>query len=219
VYKKLSLILHKIDVQAAISIVISLFALYFSYQSNLRQEEKLIVSGGTFNFEIGVNPLEMTQRFEISNISESIISLKNLNFDLRHGERQIHQRSEVKVGNDIVSPDEELNLIVRPGDVLTVIVKFNPSVGPKAAAFLSSYDSKSNYLKLKQLCTEQGIDLYDNPLSDAERTICPTNQVIRTSAGEGTANSTDMFMLKLRTHRENSFASSMYSVRMGGSPL
>ncbi len=106
---------------------------------------------------------------------------------------------------------------------MKIVVKVVPSMGPKAAKFLSKITEGSTPERLAALCRQHSIDVYDNPLNQGQRENCPS---FRTYKGKHNLNFLvagpirgEIIMLTVRTHRDNAFSSDRYQLEIGNSVL
>jgi hypothetical protein len=207
------------------ALAISAASLYYTWQSELRQLEHLVVSeGDELRISMSSPTLEVTKTFQITNISERIVAIQSIELDVRRPASSKHMsRGSLQIEGKDIHASDELALIVKPGEALGVTVKLLPSVGPKAAAFLASQKDGDNGAKILALCRQIGIDVYDNPLNDLQRELCPSfrnykGKYNHNFPDSGTVDG-DVLMLIIRTHRANLFASDRYKLEIGGSIL
>jgi hypothetical protein len=219
---------RRLNASTAISIAalaISASSLYYTRQSELRQFEHLVISeGDDLRISMSSPRLEVTKTFQVTNISERIVSIQSIELDIRRpASSKDMSRGSLQIEGRDIDASDELALIVKPGEALGVTVKLLPSVGPKAAAFLASQKDGDNGAKILALCRQVGIDVYDNPLNDLQRQLCPSfgnyrgkhnRQFLDSGAVDG-----DVLMLIVRTHRANRFTSDRYKLEIGGSAL
>lgn len=156
---------HVASAVAVLALIVSVISLYYTRQSELRQLEQLVVTEGG-QFSIANNrSLEVNKDFEISNISDRVVSIRELSLDVRRP-----TTSWPNVGSNSIEIDgkelarrDELNLLIKPGEVIKVVVEIVPSVGPMAAEFLAKHPEGTTPQRLTALCRQASIDIYDKP--------------------------------------------------------
>jgi len=208
---------------AVISIIISALALYFTYLSDQRQREYLIVSDAGISFHPSDNYFMVTKEFKVTNISKEIISVREVNFEIEaKGKDNYFRDLEVIADGVRVGYNDELNKIINSGETLTITVRFRPAMGQRAAKFLREHKSSDNWEKVTALCRQLGIDLYDNELNDGQKRVCPSFRQYKGkyfSQFSLSKSNSDVFMLVLHTYRGNVFASDRYMLDIGASAL
>ena len=203
------------DKVALLSLLMAAAALYFSYQSDQRQRENLVISSDELSLD-PINPnFQITKSFHIANISDSVISIKKIDVDLSVKNGTATSRNfEITIADKDIHFNDDLNVVIKPGESITATAKFLPSIGKRASKFISSLGAGNNLDRLRELCVQEGVDLYDNELNDAQRSLCPS---FRNYKGSDKLNFSfeservgDMLMLVVHTYRENTFASEKY---------
>jgi hypothetical protein len=220
--------IRRLNGSTAISIAalaISAASLYYTWQSELRQLEHIVVSeGDELRISMSSPALEVTKMFQVTNISERIVSIQSIELDLRRPPSSKYTSGgSLQIEGKEIHASDELALVIKPGETLGVTLKLVPSVGPQAAAFLASQKEGDNGAKILALCRQVGIDIYDNPLNQLQRQLCPSFRSYKGKhnskfVGSGAADG-DVLMLIVRTHRANRFASDLYKLEIGGSVL
>ena len=216
---------HVAGAISTVALIVSAVSLYYTRQSELRQLEQLIVTEGD-QFSIADAPsLEVSKDFEIANISDRVISVQELNLETRlpRSDWPKRGRSSIELDGKELLRLDELNLVIKPGEILKVVVKIVPNIGPRAAEFLLKHPAGSTPERLTALCRQGSIDVYDNPLSQAQRENCPSFRAYR---GKHNLNFVlsgsirgEIFMLVVRTHRDSVFSSDRYQLEIGNSVL
>ena len=226
--RQLSARIGILELPTAISIIalaISALSLYYSRQSELRQLEQLVVSGSE---DLSLSPdsktYDVSKSFLITNISERVIAIQRVQFELKKAEGvQYATNAKIKIDNQDISYLDELNRLIKPGESVSIDVTFTPTMGKRAAEYLSKQSTGTNYENIAALCKSLGIDFYDNELNGAQIQFCPSFrhykgkynlQFMVPGGGNG-----DSFMLVARTYRDNAFASDRYQMEIGNSKM
>ena len=212
-------------VLSVLALAISAMSLYYSRQSELRQLEQLIVSDGDIlSLDMTTSSYAITKSFLITNVSERLVSIQSIKLDIKRPfEGRDSSPVSIKIADREVYYKDELNLVIKPGEELKLVVSSTPSVGYRAATFLRQQKSGENGDKIAALCKQVGIDFYDNPLNEAQQQLCPSFrqykgrhnfQFALPSSGNG-----DILTLVVRTYRDNAFASDNFKLEIGNSVL
>ena len=210
---------------SSIALAISALSLYYSRQSELRQLEQLVVSGGEdLSLSSDSKTYDVSKTFLITNISERVISIRRVQFELQKAEGvQYATNTKIKIDTQDISYLDELNRLIKPGESLSIDITFTPTMGKRAADYLGKQSTGTNYEKIASLCKSLGIDFYDNALNEGQIRFCPSvrhykgkysMQFMVASGGNG-----DSFMLVARTYRDNAFASDRYKMEIGNSKM
>ncbi len=99
---------------ATLALLLSAVSLYYTRQSELRQLEQLVITEGE-QFSIADNrSLEVTKGFEVANISDRVISIRELNLEVSPttSDWQRTGSNSIELEGKELTHRDELNILV-----------------------------------------------------------------------------------------------------------
>jgi hypothetical protein len=93
--------------------------LYFTYLSDQRQREHLVISGANISIHPSDKSFTLTKEFKVTNISGNIISIREINFDIEAKGKE-NRNFEIKADGISIGYNGELNKIIKSGETLTL---------------------------------------------------------------------------------------------------